>query len=510
MSFVVLSVAVVTVIAGMAVSLLVCIFAKSRLRNKAGNVLLWQATALAALLIGASHARLPESAKQQTPQNVLSPTYLRQADLAAAAIRQNSIDGCIDRHFAFVKRIPLLANNWKDSHKSALEKTKTFLNDLHSQHPGDPQLAARFAIVLRECGEDPRMILAPFFDHPSEDQPLIAALNEIGHDATSVEQATSSAAIKSGLPQGWYQDAALLQLYKGDSPERLAIEDRLDSQYQVIFLKSVLDQITIVVLLAAGIVTVIRYMLTAALRKEPPFCTLPQMRLKMIYACMLAALYAQAAIGLVYTLWLQHKVDKSIALTFFDAATLLASLIVSYICMRYFIFAPAKIPLLQGLELKNTPPAALLSFVGLGFLGICATLLVAIAAKLITLLFVHGSQGSSNPIFSHLIDAISTRNPLLVLTCFVSTTVLAPLAEEPIFRRLLYTWCKQRWGILPSALLSAIVFSLIHMDFGVFWTLTALGFVLALIFEKTKNLAAPIIAHGMWNGLVVLHLFLTH
>ncbi len=87
--------------------------------------------------------------------------------------------------------------------------------------------------------------------------------------------------------------------------------------------------------------------------------------------------------------------------------------------------------------------------------------------------------------------------------------ILAPVAEEFIFRGVLYPFFKQLgWPRLAFIGVSAL-FALIHMDFATFIPLFFLALVLTWIYEKTDCLLASIAAHSLFNTTnVVLLLFL--
>ena len=88
--------------------------------------------------------------------------------------------------------------------------------------------------------------------------------------------------------------------------------------------------------------------------------------------------------------------------------------------------------------------------------------------------------------------------PRLVLG--VITILLAPAAEEVLFRGILYPWVKQAgyprlalWG-------TALVFAAIHLNLATFVPLAVLAVALTLLYERTGNLLAPITAHALFNG----------
>jgi membrane protease YdiL (CAAX protease family) len=88
----------------------------------------------------------------------------------------------------------------------------------------------------------------------------------------------------------------------------------------------------------------------------------------------------------------------------------------------------------------------------------------------------------------------------------VFAIVLAPLAEEFIFRGLLYPFVKQLgWPRLALFGVSGL-FALIHFDVATFLPLFVLALALTWLYEKTDNLLAPITVHALFNSanLVVL------
>jgi hypothetical protein len=84
--------------------------------------------------------------------------------------------------------------------------------------------------------------------------------------------------------------------------------------------------------------------------------------------------------------------------------------------------------------------------------------------------------------------------------------VLAPVAEEFIFRGMLYPFVKQLgWPRLAWFGVS-LAFALVHDDAATFVPLFVLALALTWLYEKTDNLLAPIAAHSLFNAanLVIL------
>ena len=79
--------------------------------------------------------------------------------------------------------------------------------------------------------------------------------------------------------------------------------------------------------------------------------------------------------------------------------------------------------------------------------------------------------------------------------------VLAPAAEEFIFRGMLFPFVKQLGYPRMAWLGVSFVFALIHLNGVIFLPLFVLGLVLTWLYEKTDNLLAPITAHALFNAV---------
>jgi membrane protease YdiL (CAAX protease family) len=83
----------------------------------------------------------------------------------------------------------------------------------------------------------------------------------------------------------------------------------------------------------------------------------------------------------------------------------------------------------------------------------------------------------------------------------VFAVVLAPVAEEFVFRGILYPFIKQLGYHRLAWLGVSFVFALIHLNGAIFLPLFALALALTWLYEKTDNLLAPITAHALFNAV---------
>lgn len=87
--------------------------------------------------------------------------------------------------------------------------------------------------------------------------------------------------------------------------------------------------------------------------------------------------------------------------------------------------------------------------------------------------------------------------------------ILAPVAEETLFRGVLYPTIKQH-GYPRAALWgTSVLFALIHFNVAIFVPLLLLALLLVWLYEKTDNLLAPIAAHATFNAVNFVMFFLT-
>jgi len=92
--------------------------------------------------------------------------------------------------------------------------------------------------------------------------------------------------------------------------------------------------------------------------------------------------------------------------------------------------------------------------------------------------------------------------------CFgIYAVIIAPVAEEFVFRGMLYPFVKQLGS--PRAALFGVsaIFAAIHFDAGTFVPLFAFALVLTWLYEKTDCLLAPITAHSLFNATNLVALY---
>lgn len=101
-----------------------------------------------------------------------------------------------------------------------------------------------------------------------------------------------------------------------------------------------------------------------------------------------------------------------------------------------------------------------------------------------------------------------SSDPAELAFLLVCAVIIAPIAEEILFRGVLYPWLKkfgsQKWALLGNAL----IFSAFHFHLPSFLPLAMLGLLLALVYEYSGSLAACITFHALFNFATCANLML--
>ena len=82
----------------------------------------------------------------------------------------------------------------------------------------------------------------------------------------------------------------------------------------------------------------------------------------------------------------------------------------------------------------------------------------------------------------------------------LAAVIFAPIVEELIFRGILYPAVKRTYNQKAALWGVSILFALTHMNFTVILPLTVLAIILTFLYETTRNLIAPIVAHSLFNA----------
>jgi len=111
-----------------------------------------------------------------------------------------------------------------------------------------------------------------------------------------------------------------------------------------------------------------------------------------------------------------------------------------------------------------------------------------------------GFQPPLEPI--HRLLFLEHRTEVLLLTALLAC-LIGPVAEEFFFRGVVYAAIRHRTGRSIAMLISGSLFAAIHTNLMGFLPISALGFLLAYLYERTGTLTASIIVHVFHNSLLL-------
>jgi membrane protease YdiL (CAAX protease family) len=166
---------------------------------------------------------------------------------------------------------------------------------------------------------------------------------------------------------------------------------------------------------------------------------------------------------------------------------------------------------------------------GLGAERIPLGAALGLLAALVIVPLVHGSGqlteefwrrvGLEHPTAHPLLRAgDEMAEPMLRALIMLSAVVLAPAAEELLFRghlqtAMLYSFDRPgtsgagRWGAI---VLSSIVFTIFHGELWMMPPIFLLSLCLGFVYEWTRNLWTPIVIHALFNASSVVYYFWYH
>jgi membrane protease YdiL (CAAX protease family) len=107
---------------------------------------------------------------------------------------------------------------------------------------------------------------------------------------------------------------------------------------------------------------------------------------------------------------------------------------------------------------------------------------------------------------SWVLELLRDRDEVLGLAPWM--VVIVPVSEEIFFRAYVFRTLSQRTGLAAGLVISSIMFAAVHLNPSGFFIYFAIGMVLAYVYRRSSNIAAPIAGHIVHNSLVLSALLL--
>jgi len=130
------------------------------------------------------------------------------------------------------------------------------------------------------------------------------------------------------------------------------------------------------------------------------------------------------------------------------------------------------------------------------------------AVNLVMFLSLEG-EGEQQAILTFFRQAVAESNHRSLLLAAATGVIIAPLAEEFLFRGYLYGTLR-RYLTAPVAIaLNAALFALIHANLMALPALFVLAICLCLAYEATGSLWVPVVMHLVFNFITLAMVYLT-
>ena len=112
------------------------------------------------------------------------------------------------------------------------------------------------------------------------------------------------------------------------------------------------------------------------------------------------------------------------------------------------------------------------------------------------------AQLGHEPVVQEAVQMVmATEHPVEVGLQVVSVVIMAPIAEELLFRGILYNTIKHTGYPLAGMIISAALFALVHGSLALTLPLFVMGLALAWVYEKSGSIIAPMVMHATFNAI---------
>lgn len=133
-----------------------------------------------------------------------------------------------------------------------------------------------------------------------------------------------------------------------------------------------------------------------------------------------------------------------------------------------------------------------------------AFLATVISVGLSTLILISPLPGLFPSYYETADQSFGGQSKILLI---LATVILGPMAEELIFRGLTYERLRHYVSVPAAVIITALMFGIYHANVIQFIYASIMGVILALYYEKSGSLIAPVVAHMVMNAMAVPSFF---
>ncbi|HEX7065420.1 MAG TPA: type II CAAX endopeptidase family protein [Bacillales bacterium] len=192
------------------------------------------------------------------------------------------------------------------------------------------------------------------------------------------------------------------------------------------------------------------------------------------------------AVGIIFVASGMSEMQRTQASVTWSLISFIGALIVMLVLLRTDMASRR-----MAKDRSSVDNAILWAFLGI-FLAFGAQILSSLIEQAIGV-----QPGSEN---TQMITRIAREMPIFI----VVVAIIGPILEEIVFRKVIFGRLYKKFDFAIAAIISSLLFGLAHVEFVHLLTYTAMGFVFAFLYAKTKRILVPIVAHASMNTFVVL------
>ena len=147
-------------------------------------------------------------------------------------------------------------------------------------------------------------------------------------------------------------------------------------------------------------------------------------------------------------------------------------------------------------------------FSGFGFhkIKFSTVLLTVILTIVVTPIFMFVNLLSQLFVSNYVVQNTSEITEGTIAATIIMTVIVAPLFEEMTFRGFFFNKIKDKTSVLKAALITGLLFGIMHLNLNQFCYAAVLGFFFALANEASGSTWPSVIMHFLINGVNVVSL----
>ncbi len=159
---------------------------------------------------------------------------------------------------------------------------------------------------------------------------------------------------------------------------------------------------------------------------------------------------------------------------------------------------------LSPIKLFGLTPSNPLQIIKKALLWLLVTYPLIVASQA-TIEILFGSSDETQAVVTYFLTHPAFKERLAII---VMAVIVAPCAEEFLFRGYLYSVLRRFTGRLPAIIVTSVLFAAVHLHLPSMLGLGLLAVMLCLLYERTGSLWANICVHATFNSISIVLLLL--